>query len=138
MANWMASSKSAKCFRCGGEVAPDDKVYRKSAGVYLCAGCGVLAEAEPPEVGEIEQGVLNDLDKFPDEARDTAIAKSMIKLARKLDDEDVPPREIPNFTKDIRIGYMQLRDLFPAQDENDATQQARDTRERRAREINGI
>lgn len=138
MAHWLQSNKSQKCFRCAGQVEPGDRIYRKQAGVYLCAGCGVLAEGEPATVGRVEQGVLNDLDKLPDEARDTAIAQSMLELARDIDNGDVSPREKPNYTKDIRIGYMQLRELFPAQEDDDPTQLARNARERRAREQFGM
>jgi hypothetical protein len=134
----MASNKAQKCFRCAGQIEPDDKIYRKSAGVYLCSGCGVLAESEPPQVGPVEQGVLDDLDKLPDEARDTVVARSMLLLAHMLDLGDVPPREIPAYTKDLRIGYMQLRDLFPSQVENDPTTAAREARERRMREQSGM
>jgi hypothetical protein len=138
MANWLESTRTQKCAKCKSAIEVGDQVYRKQASVYYCVGCGLTAENEALVVGAIEQGVEDDLATLPDEANKTALAQSMLKLARALDMDDVPPREVPGYTKEIRLLYMQLRDLFPATEGEDPTSQAQDIRDRRAREMGGI
>ena len=136
MGHWLDSNKEGqKCDRCKGSIALGDRIYRKLAGVYYCNGCGIIADGEPHVAGEVEQGVEDDLALLPPAATKTSLARSMILLARSLDGGDVPPREVPTYTKEIRLFYMQLKELFPPQDDADPTQQMRDQRERRMREL---
>lgn len=138
MSAWMSSNRRQKCFRCGSQIEENDKIFRKAASVYFCAGCGVIAEGEPVTVGELEQAVLDDLAKMPDEAADSVLAKSLLKLARKLDADEVPPREMPAFTKELRLLSASLRDEYPVAEDDDPTDRARASRERRMREMDGI
>jgi hypothetical protein len=138
MANWMDVARATSCRWCKKKIDSGDHVFRKSAGVYLCGDCGLLAENEPVILGPLGQAVQDDLDTLPPEAAKTAIAQSMVKLAAQVDADEVPPREMTLYTKDIRLGYMQLRDLFPAQEADDPTTKAREDRERRMREQSGI
>lgn len=138
MAAWIASNRRQTCFQCSGQIEQDDKIYRKAAGVYFCVGCGTIAQGEPATVGELEQAVLDDLAKMPDEASDSVLAKSLLKLARKLDADEVPPREMPAFTKELRLLSASLRDEYPIAEDDDPTDRARAARERRMREMDGI
>ncbi len=56
---------------------------------------------------------MQELAKLPLEAGEGLLAQSMLALARDLDAGDVPPRERPNFTKELRIGLLTLQDAFP-------------------------
>lgn len=77
---------------------------------------------------------MKDLAKLPLEAGDTILAQNMLGLAADLDAGDVPPRERPQYTKEIRINLLSLQDAYPATEDEDETELARQKRERRARE----
>jgi hypothetical protein len=49
----------------------------------------------------------------------------------------VGPRDVSNYTKEIRVNMLTLRDLYPPDEDDDATDLARKQRERRNREQNG-
>lgn len=114
-----------------------EEIWMKSAGVAYCQGCGLLAETTEVSVGEIEASVLADLGRLPLEAADTSLARSMIYLARQLDAKDVSPREVTNYTKELRLSLLSLKDEFPQGEENDETDEARQRRVRR-REAGGF
>jgi hypothetical protein len=138
---WGVSTGPVRCCGCKTPIAPGDSVFIKSKGVYYCAGCGPLAEAAGGEVkdGGIEEGLILDLGKFPDEAADTALAKQSLLMANMLDCGEVSPREITQFTKEIRLNLLQLIDLYPPEGEIDDTEDKRARmQERRRREQGGI
>lgn len=138
---WDTSSGPVKCRGCRNPVPPGSEVYIKSKGVYYCADCGLVAENAPNEVkeGGIAEGLLKDLSQFPEEAADTAMAKAALMMARQLDDGDVAPREVPQYTKEIRLMILQVRELFPSTDDDDDTETRRERlNERRRREQGGI
>jgi hypothetical protein len=138
--SWFDARKDGKCTNCKTPVLAGDQMYAKSHGVYLCESCGGIAQATEGMVssGGIEEATISDLETFPDEARKTSMAVSMLYLSRQLDQGDVSPREVTLYTKELRLLFMQLRDLYPAQGEDDETDVARGRRERRMREQGGI
>jgi hypothetical protein len=139
MGSWFTAKRDGKCKHCGAPFSAGDDVYAKGAGVYLGGdcGCGHVAESEPVIAGPRETAVMRDLAKLPEEAAQTMIAANMIGMAKQLDDGDVAPREIPNFTKELRLNLMSLLDAYPAGEDDDETEEARRKRERRAREAGG-
>jgi hypothetical protein len=134
--SWFDAKKDGKCTNCKTPVLAGDQMYAKSRGVYLCESCGGIAQATEGMVstGGIEEATISDLETFPEEARKTSMAVSMLYLARQLDQGDVSPREVTLYTKELRLLYMQLRDNYPEQTDDDATDQAQSARERRMRE----
>lgn len=140
MGSWFDASRESKCKHCGKAVKVGDQLFAKSKGVYLCFGCGTAAEATSglAVTGGIEEATIRDLGTFPEEARETTMAVSMLYLARQLDQMDVSPREVTLYTKELRLLFMQLRELYPEQTEDDATDVASRRRERRMREQGGI
>jgi hypothetical protein len=135
---WFEAKRDGKCKNCKKPVAKGDEMYAKSAGVYLCGECGLVAENTGPDLGPVEQAVEDDLATFPAEARRSAIAQSMLYMARQLDANDVSPRDVTNYTKEIRLGLLTLKDMYPPAEEADETELARQKRERRMREAGGI
>jgi hypothetical protein len=138
---WGNSSGPIKCRGCKLAIPSGSDVWIKSKGVYYCGGCGILAEAAPDEVkaGGIEEGLLRDLAQFPEEAADTALAKMACVMARQIDCGEVAPREVTQYTKEIRLNFLQIRDLFPPLEDADDTETRREKlAERRRREQGGI
>jgi hypothetical protein len=138
MGTWFPAKRDGRCSHCPNPIAKGDDIYAKSAGVFLCQGCGLLAENAPRVVGDFEGAVLAELAKLPPEAAEGTYAQNMLGLARDLDAGDVPPRERPQYTKEIRLNLLALQDAYPQQDEDDETEAARRKRERRAREGGGF
>ena len=138
---WESSSGPVKCRSCKAPVPPGSDIYIKSKGVYYCAGCGLLAENAPSEVkqGGIEEAFIKDLAQFPPEALDTALARQACYMARQLDCGEVGPREVTQYTKEIRLNLLQIRDLYPEEDGDDDTETRREKlNERRRREQGGM
>lgn len=135
---WFEAKRDGRCQHCKKPFVVGDEVFMPTAGVYLCNGCGLLAENAPRTYGEIETSVMKELAKLPLEATEGALAQSMMYLARQLDLGDVGPRDVTNYTKEIRIGLLSLRDMYPAESDEDDTDIARQKRERRARENGGF
>jgi hypothetical protein len=140
MGSWFEAKKNSPCKHCGYGFTAGEQMYAKSKGVYLCRSCGLSAEATSGIAvsGGIEEATLRDLGSFPEEARETSMAVSMLYLARQLDMGDVSPREVTLYTKELRLMFMQLKDLYPETQDNDETDTARQRRERRMREQGGI
>ncbi|HEY1700902.1 MAG TPA: hypothetical protein VGG75_14420 [Trebonia sp.] len=134
MGRWVEAKRDGKCGHCPRAITAGDEIWVKSAGVSYCQDCGLLAENVPHECGELETSIMKELAKLPMEAGEGVLAQSMIMLARQLDDGDVPPRERPQYTKELRISLLTLQDAYPATDDEDETETARQKRERRARE----
>lgn len=137
MGTWFPAKRAGKCSHCNLPIEAGQDIFAKSAGVYLCSGCGLLAENTEEALGSMEAGVMEDLSAFPPEAVKGTIAQSMLYLARQLDMGDVSPREVGNYTKELRLSLLQLKDLYPVADGEDETDKARGKRERRARESGG-
>jgi len=135
---WIEAKRDGKCQHCKRPITAGEEMYVKSAGVYYCHDCGTLADNLPTEMGEIETSVMKELSKLPMEAGEGSLAQSMLMLARQLDAGDVPPREVTQYTKEIRISLLTLTDAYPAAEEDDETEAARRKRERRAREGGGF
>lgn len=138
---WDNSTGPVKCVGCKHPIPPGTDIWLKSKGVYYCSTCGLVAEATGTEIkaGGIEEALLRDLEEFPGEAADTTLAKQSLYMARQLDDGEVAPREVTQYTKEIRLNLLQIRDLYPPADEGDDTETRRDRlAERRRREQGGI
>jgi hypothetical protein len=130
-----------RCRGCKQPCAPGEEIWIKSKGVYYCAGCGPAAEAagESVKAGGIEEALIRDLEEFPGEAADTTLAKQSLYMARQLDSGEVAPREVTQYTKEIRLNLLQIRDLYPPDEDGDDTQARQEKlQERRRREQGGI
>ena len=95
-------------------------------------------EAVPdPEPGEVEAGVLLDLEAFPEKMRAGAIARTILLLARQLDTSAaaMPPRDVASYVQRIGVGVTQLREMSPGEAKGDATDAAREARETRLRVV---
>ncbi len=138
---WDVSAGPVKCKGCRKQIIPGAGIFIKARSVYYCESCGPLAEAVPDSAkpGGIEEGLLLDLGRFPDEAIDTSLARQAVYMARQLDCGEVGPREVTQYTKEIRLNLLQIRELYPPDEENDDTEE-RNARlqERRRREQGGI
>ena len=136
---WIEAKRPGKCANCKGPIAEGDQIFN-ARGAWLCSSCGLVAENTPDDVvqGGLEEAALKDLCAFPEEAQDCAIAKAIIFMAHQLDmGYIVGPRDVSNYTKEIRVNMLTLRDLYPPDEDDDATDMARKQRERRNREQNG-
>lgn len=135
---WIEARRDGRCAHCKKPFLAGEEVWQKSAGVYYCQGCGLVDENLPAAAGGHEAAVMDELAKLPLEAGTGLLAANMLALARDLDAGDVPPRERPQYTKEIRINLLSLQDAYPATDEEDETETVRRKRERRAREGEGF
>ena len=93
--------------------------------------------APEPEPGEIEAGVLLDLQAFPAGMREGAIARTALLLARQLDTraDILPPRDVASYVQRIGVAVTQLREMSPGEAKGDATDAAREARETRLRVV---
>jgi len=138
---WDSSTGPVRCCACRQPIPPGSDIYLKSKGVYYCADCGLVASAAPEEVkaGGIEEGFIKDLATFPDVAADLTLAKAALYMCRQLDCGEVSPREVTQYTREIRLNLLQIRDLYPEVDDADDTESRREKlQERRRREQGGI
>jgi hypothetical protein len=136
---WDQATGPVRCKGCKQPIPAGGDIFIKSKSVYYCNTCGIVVEAagDSVKVNGIEEGLIKDLEKMPDEAADTAIAKSSLMMARQLDYGEVSPREITQYTKEIRLNFLQLLELFPPDDDEDDTEQKRAKHEERRRRENG-
>jgi hypothetical protein len=131
MSRWIESAdRLTSCARCHARIEVGQRFYYLRRGTYLCEMDGSIAEHEVPEVGEVESGVLEDLDLLPEEASRRTLAKSMIKTARLIDSNEVADRDIAPLLLQLRATLKQLQDDFPPAQEDDDTEKARKRRER--------
>lgn len=139
MPKWTVATRQSRCQQCRKQVIElGDDIWLKSAGVAYCRLCGEDAESAEHVPGMQEDALDEFLGKLPDEAKNHPLVSSWRVLARQIDDGDVPPREMTNYTKEIRLSLMQLTDLYPPTEDDDPTDQAQKARERRHREQSGI
>ncbi len=138
---WDQATGPVKCRTCKTPIMPGTEIFIKSKGVYYCPACGVGAEENIGRVlpNGIEEAFLLDLNSLPEVAADTALAKTALMLASQLDSGDVAPREVTQYTKEIRLIYMQLAELYPPAEDGDDTEERRARlQERRRREQGGL
>ena len=138
---WDQASGPVICCFCRSVVVPGDTLYIRSKGVYYCEEHGHIREeaGETPVENGIEEALIRDLSVFPGEAADTTLAKQSLYMARQLDHGEVAPREITQYTKEIRLNLLQIRDLYPpAEDQDDTEDRQARLQERRRREQGGI
>lgn len=138
---WDTATGPVKCTACKRPIAPGTEIWIKAKGVYYCAGDGLVKEAAGNNVldGGIQEGLIRDLARLPEEAAGTAMAKSALLMARQLDEGEVSPREVTQYTKEIRLTVYSLRELYPAADEADDTETRRERlQEHRRREQGGM
>lgn len=81
-----------------------------------------------PAMGANEAGVMHDLESFPFDAQEGALAQTMIYLARQLDQDGVIPRDTAAYVTTIRQNLVALREMYPPKQEADETSQAQDRR----------
>ncbi len=122
MGLWVAAKRNGRCYQCERPFDKDEQIYLRPRGVVLCELCGSAAEHEDRQsIGEVEQGVLNDLGKLPSEASETVIAAALLDLARDIDSGFVQPRDKASYNKELRQHLAALRDLYPPKGEADGT-----------------
>lgn len=94
-----------------------------------------MSRDEKREVGQVEQGVLDDLARLPAELKTGSIAQVALYAARQLDGLgnafDLPARDATGFLAQIRHCMTQLRDWAPGEVQDDPTDMARKNREDR-------
>jgi len=137
---WDQATGPVKCRTCKVPIAPGTEIFIKSKGVYYCPACGVGAEENMGQmvVSGLEEAFLRDMEALPDQAADTVLAKSALFMARQLDQGDVAPREVTQYTKEIRLNLLQLHELYPPAEDGDDTEERRaKLQERRRREQGG-
>lgn len=120
---WFDANKKGTCSQCGCPVKEGDRLWAVRRGFYVCEADGLLREAakDDQNMGPMEAGAMESLKLFPPEASSTALAQSMIRLARLLDRDEVNPRDEPNFHKEIRQTVAQLEGMYPSEPEDDTT-----------------
>jgi hypothetical protein len=138
---WDSATGPVKCRGCKEPIPPGADLWIKACGVYYCNGCGLIAESTASDVlaGGIEESILSRLEKMEDGAADDPIARTSLYMARQLDAGEVSPREITQYTKEIRVNLLSLADVYSPDDESDdtASRQAK-LAERRRREQQGM
>jgi hypothetical protein len=107
-------------------------------GYYVCEADGLLREASKDslDMGPLEASVVESLKVFPPEVMGTELAQGMLYLARLLDQNEVNPRDVPTFQKEIRQTLAQLMIMYPAEPEDDATAAAQKRRETQMAKLN--
>ena len=131
MSKWIESAdRATSCARCHARIEVGQRFWYQRRGTYLCELCGSIAEHEVPEVGDVESGVLEDLDLLPEEASKGTIARLMIKTARLIDSGEVADRDIAPLLKEQRTQLAQLKDQYPPAQEDDETEKKRKRREK--------
>jgi hypothetical protein len=139
---WDQATGPVKCCKCRQPIAPGQDIWLKSKGIYYCAGCGLDREAaenagEEVTQGGIEEALIKDFEAFPGEAADTTLARQSLYMARQLDYGEVAPREVTQYTKEIRLNLLQIRDLYPPDEDGDDTDDRRERLQERRRRENG-
>lgn len=134
---WFSAQRKGTCSSCGAPVNEGERMWAVRKGYYTCEPCGFLRESsqDSSAMGKLEAGVIESLKSFPPEVMGTALAQSMIHLARLLDHDEVNPRDVPNFSKELRQSLAQLELMFPPEPEDDNTAAALKRRERKLAQL---
>ena len=136
---WFHSKqKNGHCSACGAPVTEGERMWAVRKGYYTCEPCGFLRESsnETGDMGQLEASVVESLKVFPPEVMGTELAQGMLYLARLLDQNEVNPRDVPTFQKEIRQTLAQLMIMYPSEPEDDATASAQKRREQKMAELN--
>lgn len=138
---WDQCTGPVKCRTCRTPILPGTEIWIKAKGVYYCNACGIEAEngLGTVKAGGLEEAFIKDMGMLPDQAADTSLAVAALYMARQLDAGDVAPREVTQYTKEIRLNLLQLHELYPPAEDGDDTEERRaKLQERRRREQGGI
>jgi hypothetical protein len=131
MSKWIEESEHrGECARCREGIGKGQRIYWVRRGVVMCELCGSLAEHEVPETGAIERGVLTDLGTLADEASETALAQTTLYMARALDRNEVAPRDVAPYNKEMRQNITALKDTYAETGDDDATDLSRSKRDK--------
>lgn len=84
----------------------------------------------------IERAARRDLNALPELYRTSAVAKSYLLLARRLD-AGVSARDSATLTREMRLCLMALYELAPPQEEGDFVDEIAQRREARMKEATG-
>ena len=136
---WFYSKKKdGSCSACGAPVDEGARMWAVRKGYYTCEPCGFLREQskETGNMGQLEASVVESLKVFPPEVMGTELAQGMLYLAKLLDQNEVNPRDVPTFQKEIRQTLAQLMIMYPAEPEDDATAAAQKRRETQMAKLN--
>ena len=130
---WFNAKKDGLCSSCGAPVVEGDRMWAVRRGYYVCEADGLLREAakDDTNMGRLESSVVESLKALPPEAGGSALAQSMLHLARLLDQDEVNPRDVPSFHKELRQTLAQLEIMYPAIPDDDATAEVNKKREAR-------
>jgi hypothetical protein len=122
------AKRDSLCSRCPREIKKDDTIRGAGRGEYVCWECAQVIQRAMPAMGANEAGVMHDLESFPFDAQEGALAQTMIYLARQLDQDGVIPRDTAAYVTTIRQNLVALREMYPPKQEADETSQAQDRR----------
>jgi hypothetical protein len=129
---WFNAKKDGNCSHCGVPVEAGDRMWAVRRGYYVCEADGLLREASTnTDMGRMESSVVESLKAFPPEVMGQELAQGMLYLARLLDHEEVNPRDVPTFQKEMRQTLAQLEIMFPPEPDDDATADVQKQRESR-------
>lgn len=130
---WFNAKKNGSCSSCGAPVTEGELMWAVRKGFYCCEFCGVQREdsQDRADLGRLESSVVESLKAFPPEVMGTELAQGMLYLSRLLDHEEVNPRDVPTFQKEIRQTLAQLMIMYPTEPEDDNTDDAQKRRETR-------
>lgn len=84
-----------------------------------------------PAKGPYQKAVEKDLARLPDDLADGAVAAGMLRLAVELDTGAVFGRDAAAHVREIRQSYTTLKELAPAGNKSDKTDDLTARRERR-------
>lgn len=84
----------------------------------------------------VEDAVLHDLSRLPDDMRQGGVAKVALFCAQQLDQPAgmLAPRDAAAYLREMRLALAQLREMAPGEVKGDVTDEVRARRERRLAE----
>lgn len=128
--SWFYVKKDLNCSACGAPVGEGEKAWAVRKFYYTCEPCGFLRESGQlgNSQGPLEESVAKTLEAFGPEVTGEALAQTALYLARQLDRDEVNPRDIPAFSKEVRQTIAQLMVMFPPEPEDDETDKAQQRR----------
>lgn len=85
----------------------------------------------PPEPGPYQRAVERDLDRLPRDLATGAVAAGMLRLAAEIDQGFVAGRDVSGHVREIRQSYTTLKELAPAGNKSDKTDELTTRREKR-------
>lgn len=79
----------------------------------------------------VEDAVLSDLARLPEDMRQGGVAAAALFCARSLDEGGLSPRDAAGFVGQMRLALAQLREMAPGEVKGDTTDEVRAMREKR-------